>query len=120
MTIAEQLNENKNPAIAKIAEYLLTRTDMKEKLDNEKKSLSEMFDYIVSEANKHRDGNCACIDDETVYGWAIHYYDEENVKFKKIGNVKVDNDNKKEEKPISKKTKKEKVKNELEGQLSLF
>lgn len=120
MTFAEQLKGNKNPAIAKIAEYLQTRSDMKEKLDNDKKSLNEMFDYIVSEANKQRNGNCACVDDETVFGWAIHYYDEDNIEFKKIGNVKVSSDNKKEEKTISKKVKKGKVKNELEGQLSLF
>lgn len=120
MTFTEQLKENKNPAITKIAEYLLTRSDMKEKLDNDKKTLNEMFDYIVSEANKQKNGNCACVDDDTVYGWAVHYYDEDNIEFKKVGNVKVDSNNKKEEKPISKKVKKEKVKNELEGQLSLF
>lgn len=115
MGFKEQMAENKNPAITNIANYLLSRSDMKARLDDEKKSLNEMFDYIVSEANKQKCGNCACIDDDTVYGWAIHYYDEENLQFNKINaSVKSNVTN------ISKKEMKKNKKKTVEGQMSLF
>lgn len=44
---------------------------------NEKKSLSECIKFILTEVRKS--GKCAMSDDE-VYGIAIHYYDEANVK----------------------------------------
>ncbi len=81
MTFAKQLTECTNPTIKIIAQYLLSRDDIK--LDNPKKSLDEMFSYITGEARKHAKNNCAAIDDDTVYGWAVHYYDEDNIKINK-------------------------------------
>lgn len=48
-----------------------------DKILSEKKSLKECWEYIKSQARKKAVNNCAKIDDTTVYGWAIHYFDEE-------------------------------------------
>lgn len=80
MTFAKQLTECTDPTIKIIAQYLLSRDDIKDKLDNPKKSLDEMLQYITGKASKRKTGNCAVIDDDTVYGWAVHYYDEDDIK----------------------------------------
>ena len=49
------------------------------KLQNPKKSIEQCCSYIASEAYR-RKINMAT--PEEVYGWAVHYYDEENVEFK--------------------------------------
>lgn len=89
MAFAEQLNDCKNPTIKCIAEYLQSRDDLKDKLENPKKSLDEMFKYIIGEASKQCKETCVAIDGDTVFGWAVHYYDEDNIKIQKVkANVK--------------------------------
>lgn len=45
------------------------------------KSIKECCRYIYSQARKLAKGsNSVGIDDATVYGWAVHYYDEDNIK----------------------------------------
>ena len=45
------------------------------------KNIDECYDYIVSEARKQcKDSDSICISDDVVYGWAVHYYDEDNIK----------------------------------------
>lgn len=100
--------------LLKIIEYLLNRSDMNEKYLSEEKSLSQMVQFIKSEAKKQAVNGVAMIEDEEVFGWAIHYFDETNEnlglnkKPDKIDNKK-DNSDKKEEncqnedKPIIKK-----------------
>ena len=51
-----------------------------ERYNNEKKSLDQCCKYIMSEAKKKAKGNCAAIEDAVVYGWAVHYYQEDDVK----------------------------------------
>lgn len=46
----------------------------------EKKSIKECCAYIRGEARKLSTGNVAVVDDATVYGWAVHYYDEDDIK----------------------------------------
>lgn len=44
------------------------------------KSIDECYDYIVGEARKQcKDSDSVCIPDDVVYGWAVHYYDEDNI-----------------------------------------
>lgn len=62
-----------------ICEYLLGREDMQEKLNNPNKSIDKMFSYIRSQAKKKAVNGCAVISDAEVFGWAVHYYDEEEV-----------------------------------------
>ena len=50
-------------------------------LDNRNKSIKECCKYIYSKARELAKGsNSVGIDDATVYGWAVHYYDEDDIK----------------------------------------
>ena len=62
-----------------ICDYLLGRQDMQEKLNNPNKSIDKMFSYVRSQAKKKAVNECAVIKDTEVFGWAVHYYDEEEV-----------------------------------------
>lgn len=44
------------------------------------KSLDQCVKYIFGQAQKKKTGNCAAIEDAVVYGWAVHYYMEDDVK----------------------------------------
>lgn len=52
----------------------------KDKVLNEKKSLKECWEYIRILARKEAIDGVATIDNQTVYGWAIHYFDEEELE----------------------------------------
>ena len=56
------------------------------KLEN--KSIDQCCKYITSEAKKQAKNGCAAIEDAVVYGWAVHYYMEDEVKIEKV-NAKV-------------------------------
>lgn len=47
-----------------------------------KKTLSGFMQYACEEARKlaEKGANSACVDDATVYGWAIHYFEEESIE----------------------------------------
>lgn len=63
-----------------IKTYLQSRKDLEEKLRNPRKSIKECCSYIISQAKKEAKGESACcLEDRVVYGWAVHYYDEEEV-----------------------------------------
>ena len=64
--------------LLKIIDYLLDRTDMDNKYLNDKKTLKGMIDFIKSEAKKLATNGVAMLEDEEVYGMAIHYFDESN------------------------------------------
>ena len=46
------------------------------------KTLAGFMNYACDEARKlaEKGANSACIDDATVYGWAIHYFEEESIE----------------------------------------
>lgn len=45
-----------------------------------KKNLTGFFKFAYDEAKKTvTNENCACIEDSIVYGWAIHYFEEETI-----------------------------------------
>lgn len=49
------------------------------------KSIKECIKYIYSNARKlAKGGNAVGVDDATVYGWAVHYYDEDDIKVDKV------------------------------------
>lgn len=51
------------------------------------KSIDECCTYIMGEAKKR--GNAVCMSDDEVFGLAVHYYDEDNIKINKLpANVK--------------------------------
>lgn len=105
----------KDKAVLKIIDYLLSRKDMNEKYLNEEKSLTQMIEFIKSKAREKTTNGVAMIEDDEVYSWAIHYFDESN-KDLKISKIKEDVEVKEEKKSTVKKNK-----NWIpEGQLSLF
>ncbi len=123
-------SEVKDKAVLKIVEYLLSRKDMNDKYLNEEKSLKQMIDFIKSEARKKESNGIAMIEDEEVYSWAIHYWDETNenlnlskqeekVESKEAEDNDSNNDDERETTVVPEK--KPKIKNWVaEGQLTLF
>mgnify|MGYP000138861284 CR=1 FL=1 len=51
------------------------------KLDNPKKNIDECCRYILGEARKR--GTSVVMSDAEVFGMAVHYYDEEDIKVEK-------------------------------------
>lgn len=101
------------------------------------KNIKECCKYIYSQAKKlEKGGNAVGVDDATVYGWAVHYYDEDNIKVKDVKErvevvaqttvqEPVVQEPVKEEKPVKQKSARKKTKQELQKifdsrQLSLF
>ena len=58
------------------------------KYANPKKSIDECCKYITGEAYAKAKNGCAVISDEEVYGMAVHYYDEEDIKIRKAPNAR--------------------------------
>lgn len=46
------------------------------------KNIDECCNYIIGEAKKR--GNAVAMTDDEVYGLAVHYYDEDNIKINKV------------------------------------
>ncbi len=143
----EELQKTQNPAVKRIGNYLMERakTDpsVANNLKKEKKTLNECWEYVLSEVAKtmYRKGNfgCAAGDDEELFGLAVHYYDEDDIKFEPFNGAKVvDASNHKidkkaeykrekaeEEQPLKEvknrvKTVKKHKSDPVDGQLSLF
>ncbi|MDO5813521.1 MAG: Cas9 inhibitor AcrIIA9 family protein [Bacillota bacterium] len=82
-TLEEQIAtvpDNLKTPIDRIFKYLMSVPGMDEKMRNPKKSITDMWQFVESNARKQATGNTACIEDEVVYGWAVHYYDEDDPK----------------------------------------
>lgn len=60
------------------------------------KKIDECYDYIISQAKK-RGGSVVCMSDDEVFGLAVHYYDEDDIKVSKQNNYKVSAGNVKKE-----------------------
>lgn len=69
-----------------IADYLNQRATedplFAPKFANPKKSVDECCRYILGEARKR--GTTVAMSDAEVFGMAVHYYDEENIKIEKV------------------------------------
>lgn len=51
-----------------------------DKINNGNKTLQTCFKWIYEEARKQATNNCAMIEDTVVYGWAVHYFEEDEIK----------------------------------------
>ena len=49
-----------------------------EKFANKEKSIEKCCDYIVNQARKQAVESAAVVQDDVVFGWAAHYYQETN------------------------------------------
>ena len=93
------------------------------------KNIDECCNYIIGEAKKCG-GNAVCMSDDEVFGLAVHYYDEDNIKVSKQSNYKASTGNAKKEaateqpetkKPASSPNKRKGKKTEIpSGQFLLF
>lgn len=58
-----------------------TDENFKARFEDEKKSLEECVQYIFQRAKEEaKNERCVGIEDKDVLGWAVHYYQEEDVK----------------------------------------
>lgn len=123
--ILEYLEENVSDILAeKINNGTVYEKDNKHLLN--KKTLTDFMEYAYEEAHKLAEKNARsiCIDDSIVYGWAIHYFEEDSI----IGTLYTENGE--EYKPIRKTEKttqtkqisqqKPQTKKEKLGQQSIF
>lgn len=90
-----------------------------EKINSGKKTMAGCFDYIKNEAKKQAVKGSACIEDQEVYGWAIHFFEEDSIK---EGEIKQSATVYKPEpaKAEPKKPEPKKKTDDLDGQLDLF
>lgn len=82
--IKQYLEENVSETLAnKINNGVKITKDNKTLIN--KKDLDGFMNYANQEARKlaKKGSNCACIEDKVVYGWAIHYFEEDEI----IGNL---------------------------------
>ena len=70
-----------------------------------KKDLNGFMNYANQEARKlaEKGSNCVCVEDKVVYGWVIHYFEEDEI----VGTLY--NEDGTEYKPVTKKTETPKV-----------
>ena len=97
MKIQEERN-NVDNWLKVIADYLLTRNDIKDSLAKENKSLEECGQYILQEARKK--GSHVAMTDEEVFGLAVHYYDEDDITVKHTSKAEVKVAAPKDDKPL--------------------
>lgn len=74
-----------------IKDYLESNSseELANKINNGNKTLKGCWNYITNEARKKATDNCACIEDKEVYGWAVHYFEEDSIKENEIKPIPV-------------------------------
>ena len=89
------------------------------KINGSKKTLKSCFAFIQQSVKSRAVNGCAMVEDKEVFGLAMHYFEEDNIK---APEVKVEAPAKKVEpkKPELKKPEPKKADTGLSGQMSLF
>lgn len=89
----------------------------------ENKNIKDCCSYITSQAKKQASNGCAMIEDDVVFGWAVHYYDEDDIKVEKTSNTRSEVKTSAPKTEVKKEAPKAKIrpkKKEDVGQYSLF
>jgi hypothetical protein len=74
--------EAKTPTERRLKEYLDANASdaLRDKIaalpDGPRFNLAAAFRFITSEARKHLDGTSGFVEDDTVFGWLVHYYED--------------------------------------------
>ena len=114
----------KTPNEKIILDYLKNNISdvLAEKINAGKKTLRGCWNFIVGEAKKKAVSGCACIEDREVFGWAVHYFQEDSIsECKSAPAVKTETtQNKPAPKAETKNEAKPKVKKADDGQISFF
>lgn len=89
---------------------IIAERELQAKMDERKISEEDIKEFVYSEAKKQAKNNCACIDNETVGNWIVHYVEDAYNEDKEKGranteeqpkeNKKVEENKKEEPKPI--------------------
>ncbi|MCD8394508.1 MAG: PcfK-like family protein [Bacteroidales bacterium] len=78
-----------NPVKGAIQQYLTKRSEedamFATTFTKPNKSIDECYAYILGEMRKR--GNAVAATEEEVYGLAVHYYDEDDIKVSKVSGV---------------------------------
>ena len=82
MTGEELFGKVTDEGAKKIADYLASNAsdELQAKISYAKAegvALADCMDYIKSEARKQAVNGCAVIEDGVVYGWAVHFFEDE-------------------------------------------
>ena len=93
---------------------------LQDKINNGKKTLAGFFQYAKGLAKKEAKDGVACIEDKVVFGWAIHYFEEDSIKEGDIPKHTPKKEAAKKEDPAKKAESKKEVKQTGTQQLSLF
>lgn len=64
-----------------------------ERFANKEKSIEKCCDYIVNQARKQAVKSAAVVQDDVVFGWAAHYYQETNKDLANEGKEKPETTN---------------------------
>lgn len=105
--VLKYLEENASDALA-------------EKINSGNKTLEQCFVYIKDQAKKEAQGGCAMIEDKVVYGWAVHFFEEDDIEVKDKGKTKPIPEPKEIVKKTETQKKPTKTVEKNEEQLSLF
>ena len=102
-----------------ILDYLNSNASdaLREKINGGKKTLKQCWAYITAQAKKQAKNGCAVIDDATVFGWAVHFFEEDSIEAKAVNENAVSTPKKKPEKKAPPKKAAEPVPS---NQLNLF
>lgn len=93
------------------------------KIEDGNKTMKQCMAYIKSEAKKQASGGVAVIEDKEVFGWAMHFFEEDEIKVNELSEMVV------EKKPAAVKTEPKKLEpkkdlagkdGQLQGQLNIF
>lgn len=66
-----------------LAQRSLTDSSVARNMNKPGKTIKGCCAYITEQARKAAKNNVAMIEDDVVYGWAVHYFDEDNLKEEK-------------------------------------
>ena len=93
---------------------------LREKIASGTKTMAQCWMYICREAKKLAQNGCAAVDDQTVFGWAIHFFEEDSIVPGNIKEAATVKSVKVETTKPQKKVKEKKEQTEVMEQLSFF
>lgn len=53
-----------------------------EKINSGNKTMDDCWQFIYKQARENSKGNSACFEDQIVFGWAIHFFEEDSIVVK--------------------------------------
>ena len=74
--------EAKNATERQILDFLTENASeaLAEKINGGTKTLAGAWKYVEGQARKHLGGKSGGVDDATVFGWAVHFFEEGSVQ----------------------------------------